>query len=131
VRVTAIAALAWLTAALTTSLAFAVVSGEKPSAEDLLGHGIVTFVTGAVLLLVSYLPVVWLLRRRLGERLSPMQAMTATGVMANLPAFAVLALLSGRADLFAGGEAAWLALQFLLFGLLFGLGFARYGQPAA
>jgi hypothetical protein len=127
----AIAILAWLTAMLTTSAAFALIYRERPSAEDVLGHGIVTFVPGVVLVLACYLPAVWLLRRRLGGKVSAGQAVATTGVIANVPAFLVLALLARRADLFAGGEAASIALQFLLFGALFGFGFARYGQQVA
>jgi hypothetical protein len=130
-RLIAVAVLSWLTAAIATSAAFAVVYNEQPSAEDLLGHGIVTFVTCSVLVLACYLPVVRLLRRRLGGKLSALQTIAATGVFANAPAFLVLAVLAGRADLFAAGEASWIAFQFLLFGVLFGLGFARYGQKAA
>ena len=130
-RLIAVAFLVWLTAAISTSAAFAVVYNERPSAEDLLGHGIVTFVTGSLLVITGYLPAVWLLRRRLGGKLSAVQAVAATGVIANAPAFLVLAVLAGRADLFAAGEASWIAFQFFLFGVLFGLGFARYGQKAA
>lgn len=130
-RLLAVGLLAWLAASITTSAAFALVYSERPSTEDLLGHGIVTFVSGGVLVLACYLPVVWLLRRRFGTKLSAVQAATATGVIANVPAFFMLTLLAGRAHLFAGGEAAWLAFQFLLFGVLFGLGFARCGRRAA
>jgi hypothetical protein len=91
----------------------------------------VTFVTCSVLVLACYLPAVWLLRRRLGGKLSAVQAIAATGVIASAPAFLVLAVLAGRADLFAAGEASWMAFRFVLFGVLFGLGFARYCQKAA
>jgi hypothetical protein len=131
VRLIAVAVLSWLIAAITTSAAFAVVYNERPSAEDLLGHGIVTFVTCSVLVLACYLPAVWVLRRRLGGKLSAVQTIIATGVIANAPAFLVLAVLASRADLFAAGEALWIAFPFFLFGVLFGLGFARYGQKAA
>jgi hypothetical protein len=131
VRLLAIAFLSWLTAAIATSAALAVVYNERPSAEDLLGHGVVTFVTGSVLVLACYLPAVLLLRRRLSGKLSAVQAIAATGVIANAPAFLVLAVLAGRADLFAAGDASWMAFQIFLFGVLFGLGLARYGQKAA
>lgn len=131
-RLLTVAFLAWLTATITTSAAFALAYRERPSADDLLGHGIVTLVMGIVVVLVCYLPAVGLLRRRVGGgKLSAIQSVAATGVAANVPAFLMLALLADRADLLAGGEAAWLAIQFLLFGVLFGLGFARYGQQAA
>jgi len=130
-RLLTVASLAWVIAMFTTSAAFALVYRERPSAEDLLGHGIATFITGVVLVLACYLPAVWLLRRRVGGKLSAGQAVATTGVIANVPAFLVLALLAGRADFFAGGEAGWIAFQLLLFGALFGFGFARYGKRVA
>ncbi len=48
-----------------------------------------------------------------------------------MPAFLVLAIMSSRAGVFAAGEAVWLAILLLLFGVLFGLGYARYCQQAA
>jgi hypothetical protein len=129
-RLLAVAFLAWLGSTIATSAAFAIVYGERPSVEDLLGHVISTFVTVSVLVIACYLPALWLMRRHFGPRLSVPRAV-ATGLVANFPALLALALLGGRADLFARGEAAWLACQFLLFGVLFGLGVARYAQQAA
>jgi hypothetical protein len=77
------------------------------------------------------LPGLWLLRRSFSGRLSTLQAATATGVGLNIPAFLVLAIMAKRPDAFAAGQTAWLAILFLLFGLFFGMGFARYCQQAA
>jgi hypothetical protein len=130
-RLLAIAVVAWLAAAVFTASASAVVYWEMPSAADLVGVAVTTFVASSVLVLACYLPGLWLLRRRFGGKLSPLQAATATGIGLNIPAFLVLAIMASRPDVFAAGEAAWFAIKFLLFGLFFGVGFARYCQQAA
>ena len=85
----------------------------------------------SALVLSCYLPGLWLLRRRFGGRLTTLQAALATSIGLNIPAFLVLAFMATRADVFAPGESLWFASKFLLFGLAFGLGYARYCQPAA
>jgi len=130
-RLVGIAILAWLAAAVFTASAAAVFYGERPSAADLVGLAVTTFVASAVLVLACYVPGLWLLRRSFSGKLSTLQAATATGVGLNIPAFVVLAIMASRADVFAAGETVWLAILFLLFGLFFGLGFARYCQQPA
>jgi len=127
-RLVAIAVLAWLAAVVFTASASAVVYWERPSAADLVGSAVTTFVASSVLVLACYAPGLWLLRRSFSRKLSTLQAATATGVVLNIPAFLVLAIMASRADVFAAGEAVWLAILFLLFGLFFGLGVARYCQ---
>jgi hypothetical protein len=50
-RLVGIAVLAWLAAAVFTTSAAAVVYGERPSATDLVGLAVTTFVAGSVLAL--------------------------------------------------------------------------------
>jgi len=130
-RLVGIAVLAWLAAAVFTVSAGAVAYWEWPSAADLAGLAVTTFVASSVLVLACYLPGLWLLRRSFSGKLSTLQAATATGVGLNIPVFLVLAIMANRADAFAAGETVWFAILFLLFGLFFGLGFARYCQQAA
>jgi hypothetical protein len=130
-RLLGIAVLAWLAAKVFTTSASAVAYWELPSAADLIGSAVLTFVASALLVIVCYLPALWLLRRRFGGKLSTLQAAIATGVGLNIPAFLVLAIMASRADVFAAGEAVWFAILFLLFGLFFGFGFARYCQRVA
>jgi hypothetical protein len=129
-RVAAIALLAWLAAIILTLSASAMVYSELPSTADLVSTAVTTFVASSVLVLFCYLPGLWLLRRRFGGRLTTLQTAMATAVVLNTPAFLVLAFMAGRADVFAAGESLWLALKFLLFGGLFGLGFAHYRRRA-
>ena len=125
-RVASVAALSWL-AALTVALSVgALVFRERPSAADLVGIAVTTLVASSALLVSCYLPGLLLLRRRFGRRLTLKQSAIATGVGLNVPAFVLLALIETRLDVFAPGEALWFASQFLLFGLAFGLGHARY-----
>ena len=130
-RIAIIAVLAWLAAMVLTVSAGAVVYRERPSAADLVGMTVTTLVASSALVLSCYLPGLWLLRRRFGGRLTTLQAALATSIGLNIPAFLVLAFMATRADVFAPGESIWFASKFLLFGLAFGLGYARYCQPAA
>lgn len=130
-RIASIAVLSWLGATVIMLSAGAVVYRERPSVADLTGITVITLVASSVLLLSCYLPGLWWLRRRFGGRLTVLQAAVATSVGLNIPAFVVLAVMATRSGVFAPGESAWFASKFLLFGLAFGLGYARYCQPAA
>src|SRR5262245_42005614 len=129
-RIASIAVLSWLGAMVLMLSAAVVAYRERPSADDLAGITVTTIVASCALLLSCYLPGLWVLRRRLGGRLSTLQAAVATSVGLNVPAFVVLALIATRTDAFAPGESLWFASTFLLFGLAFGLGYARYCQPS-
>jgi hypothetical protein len=130
-RVAGIAVRAWLAAVLVTVAASALFYRELPSPEDLVGTALTTLLACAALVLSCYLPGLWLLRQRLGARLSPVQTGLTTAVVLNAPAFLVLAIMAGRADVFATGESLWFAIKVLLFGLFFGLGFAGYRRRVA
>ena len=130
-RVAGIAVLAWLAAVILTVAASAMFYRELPSPEDLIGTAITTLGACAALVLCCYLPGLWLLRQRLGARLSPVQTGLTTAVILNAPTFLVLAFMAGRGDVFATGESLWFAIVVLLFGLLFGLGFAGDRRPGA
>jgi hypothetical protein len=130
-RLVGVAILAWLAATVFTTSAAAVAYGERPSTADLVGLTVTSFAASAALVLACYVPGLWLLRRSFGRKLSTLQAASAVGVGLNIPAFLVLTIMASQADVFAAGETVWLAILFLLFGLFFGVGFARYGQQAA
>jgi hypothetical protein len=130
-RLVGVAVLAWLAAAVLTTAASAVVYNEWPSVADLVGVAVTSAVAGFILVLACYLPGLSLLRRRFSGKLSTTQTAIATGVGLNIPVFLILAIMASWRDVFAAGEAVWFAIKFLVFGLLFGIGFARYRQRAA
>jgi len=130
-RIASVAVAAWL-AALTLAVSTgAVAYRELPDRADLKAMTLLTLVAGAVLAASCYVPGLMLIRRRTGKRLTALQAALATGAGLNVPAFLILAFLATRMNVFAPGEALWFASMFLMFGLAFGAGYARYCQPAA
>ncbi|MFN2564420.1 MAG: hypothetical protein ABR499_05335 [Gemmatimonadaceae bacterium] len=129
-KVLSIAVLAVALSLVAVFGAAAVVYGAAPSGPDAAGFAAATAVTGAALIGALHWPVLAGLRRR-GVALDPTRATLITALGLNAPVYAVLAVVGRNRALFAGGEAALLALGFALIAVLFGAGYAGIHRHAA
>jgi hypothetical protein len=122
-RVLAAGALAIAVALLVVFTCAAVRVGAWPRGADAFGFGAAIAVSGALLIAVLQWPVLASLRRR-GVELGPAPAALVAALGVNAPVYAALAVVGRDRSLFAGGEAALLALGFAAMGLVFGAGYA-------
>jgi hypothetical protein len=119
------ALVSWL-AALLVTLAWLAAGGEPLSRADLFGFGTMSLALTLPMIVLLYLPGLFLLRRRLAGVKPAVIFPLVTGVLLNAPAFLLLAYLSDRT--LVPEEARAFALAALLAGLTFGLGFVWSGR---
>jgi hypothetical protein len=114
------ALVSWLVS-LAVVMASFIADGEPFSRADLFGFGTVSLALCVLLIALLYLPGLFLLKRRLAGVKPAVIFPLVAGVLLNVPAFLVLAYLSGRT---LGREEAFAFAHAVMFaGITFGLGF--------
>ena len=96
-------------------------NGSDFTVTDIMGFGVLAVVASGILMLVIYLPALYLLRKRLLQQ-PHLRSALLTGVICNVPIFIVFAYLSGRRMVL--GEALAFISTFLIIGLVFGFSVA-------
>ena len=129
-RALALEAVAIAVALLVVLGSAAVRFGAWPTGADAIGFAASIAVSGGLLLTAVHWPVLASLRRR-GVTLGPMRAALVGALGLNAPVYAALAVVGRDRSLFAGGEAALLALGFGLMGAVFGAGYASIYRRSA
>ncbi|MEW6212048.1 MAG: hypothetical protein AB1631_27075 [Acidobacteriota bacterium] len=122
-RLVLIAILSSLCGSAASVLALLVLSfNQQVSGEDITGVAIFSFAPALVMCLLLYIPSLFWLRKRRGERAGLFAF--ACAIVLNIPAFIVLTYSALAGGFFGEGEAWFFALAFAITGLVFGPGFA-------
>ena len=94
---------------------------------DLSGFGVITIVVSGLMMLLLYLPSLYMLNRRFGSVHRRIKFALLTGVVCNLPIFLFLVFLINRK--MSATESVGFMLAFLVIGVSFGLGFTLVSSP--
>ena len=120
-----LAVVSWL-AGLATMLLWLYLFVEPPSRADVLGFGTLTLGAAVPICGLLYTPGLFWLRRRLGGCRPALLFPLASGVLLNLPIVALSLFMARLKNSMALGEDVFFIGGFVVMGLTFGLGFARY-----
>ena len=96
-------------------------SGADFTITDIMGFGVMAIVASGLLMLAVYLPSLYWLKRRLGGVNPRHKFPLLTGIICNVPVFAILILLINRK--MGTAEAIGFMLTFAIIGASFGYGF--------
>lgn len=119
---------AWvLGIALIAAILFFKNGGVDFTATDLLGFGSLAIVVSALLMLILYLPSLYLLKRRRRGVKPRVDFLLLTGLFCNLPLFILFLTLTNRTMVLS--EAIGFIATFLVIGSVFGLGFTLAYHP--
>jgi hypothetical protein len=124
-KLVGVAVVAWLVG-LTTILTWSYLLIETPSRADVLGFGTLTLGAAVPVCALLYAPGLFWLRRRLGGCRPGVLFPLASGVVLNLPVFAISLFMARLKASMAVGEHTLFLASFVTMGLTFGLGFVWY-----